>query len=242
MGGLGHFIEEEGIATTQISLIRVHTEKVAPPRALWVPFELGRPLGAPGDPEFQRRVLLSALNLLEAPAGPVILEDFPDDAPAGQGGGAPLACPVSFGPAEPADPESLGDSFRRELAGLASWYTTAVRERGRTMADTSGIGIDQAADLLLEFAQGRVPENPRPGFDLGLVLKAAGEDIKAYYFEAMTARPDGKRSSRELNDWFWRETAASRVFRQIKEFCDNSDDKMLKLMGGFCLVPRVQQG
>lgn len=240
MGGLSHFIEEEGIATTQISLVRVHTEKVAPPRALWVPFELGRPLGAPGDAEFQRRVLLSVLNLLEAPFGPVILEDFPDNAPAGQGG-QPLACPVSFGSGEEADPDDLDQAFRQELAGLASWYTAAVRERGRTMADTSGLSIDQAADLLLEFAQGKVPENPRPGFDLGLVLKAAGEDIKAYYFEAMTARPDGKRSSAELNDWFWSETAASRVFRKTKEFCDNSDDKMLKLMGGFCLVPRVQE-
>ena len=54
---MAHYIEEEGLATTQISLVRLHTEKIKPPRALWVPYELGRPLGQPNDPEFQKRVL-----------------------------------------------------------------------------------------------------------------------------------------------------------------------------------------
>jgi hypothetical protein len=40
----------------QISLVREHTEKINPPRALWVPFELGRPVGPPDEPAFQRRV------------------------------------------------------------------------------------------------------------------------------------------------------------------------------------------
>ncbi len=75
MGGLAHYLEEEGVATTQISLIREHTEIIKPPRALWVPFELGRPLGLPDDPALQTRVLVAALKLLEAERGPV-LEDF----------------------------------------------------------------------------------------------------------------------------------------------------------------------
>ena len=32
MGGLAHYIEDEGVPTTQISLIREHTEKIKPPR------------------------------------------------------------------------------------------------------------------------------------------------------------------------------------------------------------------
>jgi hypothetical protein len=42
VGALGHFLEREGIPTTGISLVREHTEKIRPPRALWVTFELGR--------------------------------------------------------------------------------------------------------------------------------------------------------------------------------------------------------
>jgi hypothetical protein len=45
-----------------------------------VPFELGRPLDIPDDPIFQKRVLLAALKLLEAPEGSFI-EDFPEDVP-----------------------------------------------------------------------------------------------------------------------------------------------------------------
>ena len=95
MGGLAHFIEDEGVSTTQISLIRLHTEKISPPRALWVPFEMGRPIGVPNDPEFQKRVLRAALHLLEVENGPV-LEDFPEEAPISDEGIETLSCPVSF--------------------------------------------------------------------------------------------------------------------------------------------------
>ena len=80
MGGLAHYLEEEGISTTHISLIREHTERIKPPRALWVPFELGRPLGVPGDAAWQTRVLRAVLELLEASSAPVLV-DFPDEAP-----------------------------------------------------------------------------------------------------------------------------------------------------------------
>ena len=95
VGGLAHYIEEEGVATTQISLIRPHTEAIKPPRALWVPFDLGRPLGVPNDAELQTRVLLSVLRLLEEPSGPV-LRDFPEDPPDTAGGDVIWACPVNL--------------------------------------------------------------------------------------------------------------------------------------------------
>ena len=65
MGALGHFLEREGIPTVGISLVREHTEKIRPPRALWVTFELGRPFGIPDDAAFQRRVMQGALGLIE---------------------------------------------------------------------------------------------------------------------------------------------------------------------------------
>ena len=81
MSALGHYLEEEGIPTVAISLIRAQTEKTKPPRALWVPFELGRPFGPPSNAAFQKRVILAALRLLERERGPVIIEDFPEDYP-----------------------------------------------------------------------------------------------------------------------------------------------------------------
>jgi hypothetical protein len=77
VSALGHYLEEEGIATVAISLIRPQTEKTKPPRALWVPFELGRPFGPPSDPAFQKRVILAALHVLEREKGPVLIDGRP---------------------------------------------------------------------------------------------------------------------------------------------------------------------
>ena len=68
------------MATTAISLVREQTAKVNPPRALWVPFALGRPLGVPGDADFQLDVIRAALGLLDTATEPTI-EDYPVDAP-----------------------------------------------------------------------------------------------------------------------------------------------------------------
>ena len=85
---LARALETEGIATTSISMVREHTEKLKPPRALFVPFPFGHALGRPNDPDLQHRVLRAALDLLAEPAGP-ILRDFPDDAEPGDQPPAP---------------------------------------------------------------------------------------------------------------------------------------------------------
>ena len=54
MGVLARVFEEHGLVTTSISLVREHTEKVRPPRALFVPFPFGHPLGEANDAELQR--------------------------------------------------------------------------------------------------------------------------------------------------------------------------------------------
>jgi hypothetical protein len=74
-------IERHGIATTCVVLLRDVAEKVRPPRALFVPFRHGYPLGKPNDPELQRSVVLQALGLLasEGP-GPVLVDWRPSPA------------------------------------------------------------------------------------------------------------------------------------------------------------------
>ena len=58
-------LERQGISTVVIQLLRLATEKVRPPRALYVPFRHGYPLDSPNDPAKQRTVLEAALSLLE---------------------------------------------------------------------------------------------------------------------------------------------------------------------------------
>ncbi len=127
MSALGHYLEEEGVATVAISLIRPQTENTRPPRALWVPFELGRSFGPPSDPAFQKKVILAALRLLELETGPVVLTDFPDDDPRAR------ADPLWRAPLLKA--ASLED----EIARLAAAYDRSVDERGRTTVGLSGM-------------------------------------------------------------------------------------------------------
>ncbi|MGD2114620.1 MAG: hypothetical protein PVG07_06200 [Acidobacteriota bacterium] len=70
-------LERRGIATVVIQLLREIAEAVRPPRALFVPFPLGYPFGAPDEPLLQRRILEAALDLLHDPAEPPILRDLP---------------------------------------------------------------------------------------------------------------------------------------------------------------------
>lgn len=77
MGLVAAEIERRGIATVAVQLLREVAEKVRPPRALWVPFPHGFPLGRPGDPALQRRVIDAALRLLEDPTlTPPVLREF----------------------------------------------------------------------------------------------------------------------------------------------------------------------
>ena len=227
------------MATTQISLIRVHTERIQPPRALWVPFELGRPFGAPDHPEFQTRVLRAALALLERSEGPV-LEDFPDDEPVGPAPEVPLACPVSFAAqvAELDAGEALLAAFQAEVEGLRNWYDVAVERRGRTTADTTGMSPEAVAAFIAGCARGEEPDNPLPEVSPNMMLKMASEDLKAYYNEAVTAQPGRATDSVSLADWFWGKTAAARVLNTIRLHCLDSDDEVRKRLGTTLLVPR----
>ena len=63
-------LESAGVVTTGISLMPEISERVGVPRFLAVPHPLGYPLGRPGDAELQRRILLSALELIEDTAFP----------------------------------------------------------------------------------------------------------------------------------------------------------------------------
>ncbi len=60
-------LERQGISTVAIQLLREIAMRVRPPRALFVPFPHGYPLGAPDDSARQRAVLEAALKLLEDP-------------------------------------------------------------------------------------------------------------------------------------------------------------------------------
>ncbi|MGD8699124.1 MAG: hypothetical protein PVJ43_07535 [Gemmatimonadales bacterium] len=60
-------IEEEGIATVCVMNLRKVAERILAPRTLLVRRPMGAILGAPGDRDAQRAVVLAALLLLADP-------------------------------------------------------------------------------------------------------------------------------------------------------------------------------
>ncbi len=234
MGALGHFLEDEGVPTTQISLVREHTAVMNPPRALWVPFILGRPFGVPRDAAFQRRVLVAVLSLLEAKSGPV-LEDYPEDAPRPpdeelEG----FSCPFTL--RRPPEKSDLAGELQKEVAELVPWHELAQKKRGRTTAGMSGLPAEAAARFVTDF----IADPSIPGYRDDLTragaLRLACHDLKAYYFEAAAAQP-GARAAREAEQWFWRETVIGQVFLKLREACLSSTDKAVLHFGARNVVP-----
>ncbi len=232
MCALSYFLEREGLATTGISLVRENTASMQPPRALWVTFPLGRPLGKPGDSAFQHGVIDAALDLLKRESGPV-LEDYPLDAPAVEAETA-AACPVSFA-RDRGDEDSWQARLEREFNQLRPWYELAVRRRGgRTLV---GIADDPPEENLKKLAisldEGAVPDDIT-------WLKRAVEDLKAYYLEAMTAQP-GDYDAQAIQAQFWRDTAFGAAVLTFFEHFQNSENDQLKLIAR-ALAPREAVG
>ena len=190
MSALGHYLEEEGIATVAISLIRPQTENTKPPRALWVPFELGRPFGPPSDPAFQKRVILAALRLLERNDGPVLIEDFPDDDPRAAPGPG-LAAAASAEPrSRDGAAEIAGARLEAEIAAAAG--RACALDRRSTAARTvglSGLSIADAAVMSPTGCAARRRRARATAISAPLMLRFAVDDLKAYYLEAAAAGP-----------------------------------------------------
>jgi hypothetical protein len=238
VSALGHYLEEEGIPTVAISLIRPQTENTRPPRALWVPFELGRPFGPPSDPAFQKRVILTALRQLERDSGPVIIEDFPDDDPRAQ---PDPAWHTPFVPAASADGsfEALAAQLQAEIRQLRGAHERWLAQRGRTTVGLSALPMADCGRYVADWVRGKAPPSPRDRFSAPLMLRFAVDDVKAYYLEAAAAGA-GKPSSRQLGDWFWNETATGGAIHALRQACLASQDERLKLIAGNFMVPAAR--
>lgn len=223
MGALGHFLERQGIPTAGISLVREHTETVRPPRALWVTFELGRPLGIPDDPEFQRRVLHATAELLERSDGPLIA-DYPEEV-TGEADFTGWACPIDLAP-------TSVDTLAAEIDRLATWHDRAVAATGRTTTGVSGLDMPTAARLLAQALEGELPP--------AQALKEAVDDLRAYYLEAASAFPDaGTPAMRKA--WLWDETLFGKALLAVQPKLVASDDPQHRILGNLTLIPATER-
>ncbi len=215
MSVLAHVFEAAGIATVVLSSVRAMTVKTAPPRALHCEFPLGRPLGRPGDPEFQHDVLAHAFALLDAPSGPVLV-DHPVviESEAEQ-----VSCtlPPRFDPGLPPAVD--------EARGIRRAYDRVAERRG-----VSSVGrVIEAAEVpaavasLVAIAEGadwRTAELP------GGNTTALCHDIRSYYEEAALDLVTGPLPGpRALEDWYFEHTETGRVVLAARDAIRESGAK-----------------
>jgi len=238
VSALAKLLELKGIPTTAIGLVRLHMDKIGPPRGLWTPFQLGRPVGEPNDPAFQRRVLLQALALLERKDGYRIIEEFPDDPPnwTDLPGWRP---PVELPPVPPIhDAAGFRSAVDKEIAILAPYWAEARERFGRTTVGNSGLPPEAWPEFLTDFLDGDYPTGGPAAFSdrPALALRFAVDDIKAFYGEA--AMSDGQTpASRQVDGWFWNETAAADLIRALRIRGMESDVNAMKVVTSRFFVP-----
>ena len=212
-----------GLTTTAIAIVREHAEKVKPPRALFVPFAMGFPLGTPNDPELQHRVIASAFDLLRYQNGPVLVDFSQEEA-------AEILPQASTVPAAQA---RMNWSAADEVTALRAFYEQWVEEHGGTTAvGLSGIPQRRFRGMIryLEaYARGEDVEMRERPTDVTVdqFIRYCVDDLKAFYYEArMVQSPEAK--ERDLHQWFWGQTAAGPLLVQVAERMEARGDPVYK--------------
>ena len=197
------------------------------PRFLWVPFELGRPFGAPHEPAFQRRVLTEALMLLERTDGPVVLEDFPDDAPSSDED-AVWACQVY--PHDVAAEGSIIDAVLAEIDQLVPWT------EGRP-APWSNTGLDRSAMVAHLMAVIDDAGSARDEKHLIETTRLVCDDLRTWYLAAAGNQP-GRASASDRTQWFWAETALARLMGEVASALLEHEHPVVRGFARRAIVPR----
>jgi len=232
---MAHMLEKRGLPTTVIALVLPQVEKTRPPRALMVPFMLGRPLGEPNDISFQHRVLLQALRLLERKDGPVILEHFPDDNPGWFDRPDWHPAVVLPPPGSSASWQEWETAFRAELALVLPVWEGFKARFGRTTVGLAGQPPASWPGFATAFLDGGLPTVPAHDTP-ALALRFLADDLKALYGEAVQAE-GGPPSARQIDQWFWRQTVAGQLLIVLRAVSLQSENNALKTVGGRFFVP-----
>lgn len=200
-------MEAAGLSSVVIALVRGQIERSAPPRAMYVEFPLGRPLGKPLDPQYQRGVMTSALELLTEESGPVLV-DYPEVITDESSEQLACALPPRFDP----DLHPAID----EAQGLRAAYDRTVGRLGKTsvgrVVDADNIG--DAVELFVRLASGiSLEESNPPGGD----HLAAAMDLRSYYEEAALSLSDHVPGARQAESWIYQSTQLGKVMHDAQE-------------------------
>lgn len=121
---------------------------------------------------------------------------------------------------------------------MKSWFELSTSQSGRTTTGLSPLEPAQIPELFEAFLTDSLRPDRFPG--IAGHLRRAAEDLKAYYFEALSAHPSQSTDPQSLANWFWGKTAAAQLIYQVSQKCLEYESKELQITGKLLLVPRNQ--
>jgi len=232
---LAHFFESFGLSTVLVGFVKEHIQAIKPPRALWLDFPMGRPLGKPNDIEFQKKIIRTAFKMFNEKSGPV-LREFPDVIPV-KNGRMGYALPVEL----VIDKNNIGNidllvqEVKTEIESLNKDYTRAVTFRKRTTLGASEMKISDYVNYISLFIKGDIPNSPRKGIGPVPLLKLVVEDLQAYYTETITFR-DKIDDFEKIGTWFWEKTKAGKLILCLEAVSLKSENRVLKQIVDMSLI------
>lgn len=220
---IARVLEERGISTVAISLVREHTVKIKPPRAVWVPFPFGMCIGHRNDLQEQRAVLDLAFSTLTADSGPVLLDFVARDR-------RERAAPLQASDVEVEVQAKSIDLVSEVEATRAKWEARPAFPRSHVGA--SGVPparFGEMARFLAAYVPGgdadfagRPPDVPVLQF-----IRYCVEDLRVLYMETrMHAFPDEPSDDRQR--WLLASTALGILMRTLRDRFEASDDPKVK--------------
>ena len=218
-------LEGAGLATVSISLVREHTEKLRPPRALYVPFAFGLPFGRAGNADEQHRVLRAALDLLREASAPVLRDydgPYEDAGPAGA---------LQASQIDASEPEI---DVANEVTLMRRYYEQWLEREGKSTVGVSGVrpvrfrGIVRFLEAVADGQQDADHRERPADVDVWTFLRLCVDDLKAMYLEARLVTGPPSERPEDTARWFWGETALGALLRRLRDRLDESEDPALK--------------
>ena len=220
---IARVLEERGISTVAISLVREHTVKIKPPRAVWVPFPFGMCIGHRNDVKEQRAVLDLAFSTLEAERGPVLVDFAAADR-------RERAAPLQASDVE-VDPQARAIDLVAEVeATRARWEAQGAPAHSHVGA--SGVPPARFAEMarfLAAYEPGGDADFPGRSPDVAVLqfVRYCVEDLRVLYME--TRMQDVRdEASDDRQRWLLASTALGILMRTLRDRFEASEDPKVK--------------
>jgi hypothetical protein len=219
---LARCLEGAGMPTVTLSLVREYSEKVGPPRTLWVPYPFGAPCGLPGEADAQRETLRHALALLTETSGPVLVDHHDDLFEAAELG------PVQASAVEHRSPDR---DVAAEVSAMRRYHDVWFEREHKTGVGLTGIPTTRFRGIvrfLEALAEGRVDDRVVPAHVLPAdFIRYAADDLKAMYLEGRMVMKPGEPPG-DAARWLWGDTALGALLVRVRDALDTSHDSALR--------------